>query len=74
MAHLVETMAYVNETPWHGLGQKLAQNQPIETWLSEAGLDFTIKETDVEFRVYQPGKPAQHDNLNYLRRSCHKIQ
>lgn len=60
MAHLVETMAYVNETPWHGLGQKLAQNQPIKTWLTEAGLDFTIKETDVEFRVHQPGKPAQH--------------
>lgn len=64
MAHLVETMAYVNETPWHGLGQKLAQNQPIETWLTEAGLDFTIKETDVEFRVYQPGNPAQHHIFN----------
>ena len=23
MAHLIETMAYVNETPWHGLGNQL---------------------------------------------------
>jgi hypothetical protein len=30
MAHLVETMAYVNETPWHGLGNQLTEKKPLE--------------------------------------------
>jgi phage/plasmid-like protein (TIGR03299 family) len=49
MAHLVESMAYVAETPWHGLGTKIASQQPIEVWAKQAGLDFQIKETPVRF-------------------------
>lgn len=32
MAHLIETMAYVNEVPWHDLGNQLTAKQPIEVW------------------------------------------
>ena len=51
MAHLVETMAFVRETPWHGLGNRLPDKQPLEVWLEAAGMDWEIKTTDVLFRV-----------------------
>ena len=51
MAHLVETMAFVRETPWHGLGNRLPDKQPLEVWLEVAGMDWEIKTTDVLFRV-----------------------
>lgn len=49
MSHLVESMAYVAETPWHGLGNQLSAHQPIEVWARQAGLDFQIKESAVRF-------------------------
>ena len=30
MAHLIETMAYKGQTPWHGLGNPLTDKQPLE--------------------------------------------
>ena len=49
MAHLVESMAYVGQTPWHGLGQVLSENQPIEVWEKEAGMDWRIEKAPVRF-------------------------
>ncbi len=49
MAHLVEQMAYVGQTPWHGLGNKLSPNQTIEVWQQQAGMDWDIKEAPVQF-------------------------
>ncbi|WP_316672979.1 DUF932 domain-containing protein [uncultured Tolumonas sp.] len=51
MSHLVESMAYTGATPWHGLGQHLSPQQPIEKWLIEAGMDWTIEQSDVLFNV-----------------------
>ena len=47
--HLVETMAYAGERPWHGLGNKLAPQQPIEVWKRDAGMDWMIEESEVRF-------------------------
>lgn len=49
MAHHVEHMAYVGQTPWHGLGNQLSANQPIEVWQQQAGMDWGIKEAPVQF-------------------------
>ena len=49
MAHQVEQMAYVGETPWHGLGNQLTQNQPIEIWAKEAGMDWRIESSNVSY-------------------------
>ncbi|AWD70689.1 DUF932 domain-containing protein [Acinetobacter schindleri] len=49
MAHQVEQMAYVGDTPWHGLGNQLTQNQPIEVWAQQAGMDWRIESSDVSY-------------------------
>lgn len=51
MAHEVQSMAYVDATPWHGLGNQLTPQQPIEVWRQEAGMDWQIKETEVLYSV-----------------------
>ncbi|ELY20713.1 Hypothetical phage/plasmid-related protein [Vreelandella titanicae BH1] len=49
MAHLVEQMAYVGATPWHGLGQQLSRQQPLEVWQQQAGMNWHIEEAPVRF-------------------------
>lgn len=51
MAHLVEQMAYVGATPWHGLGSHLSPKQPLEIWQREAGMDWLIQESPVHFKA-----------------------
>lgn len=58
MAHLIENnaitgkaeIAYVGAKPWHGLGQDLSPNAPIEVWRKEAGLDWDAEVTPVLFK------------------------
>ncbi|CUI86644.1 DUF932 domain-containing protein [Achromobacter dolens] len=47
--HLVQTMAYVGQEPWHGLGNQLTPGQPLEVWQREAGMDWTIEKADVRY-------------------------
>jgi len=47
--HLVQSMAYVGDTPWHGLGNSLAPHQPLEVWARQAGMDWRIDEAEVRF-------------------------
>ena len=49
MAHLIEQMAYVGATPWHGLGNQLSPKQPLEVWQQEAGMNWQIQESPVRF-------------------------
>jgi len=51
MAHLIEQMAYIGATPWHGLGNRLSPNQLLEVWQREAGMDWQIKESLVHFKA-----------------------
>lgn len=51
MAHEIQTMAYVDAVPWHGLGNQLTPKQPIEIWQREAGMDWRINETEVLYSV-----------------------
>ncbi|MCU4492234.1 DUF932 domain-containing protein [Acinetobacter guillouiae] len=49
MAHQLEQMAYVGETPWHGLGNQLTPYQPIEVWAKQAGMDWHIESSNVSY-------------------------
>ncbi|MFV5344284.1 DUF932 domain-containing protein [Acinetobacter oleivorans] len=49
MAHQIETMAFVGQAPWHGLGNQLPQNQPIEIWAQQAGMDWQIESSNVSY-------------------------
>ncbi len=49
MAHQIEQMAYVGQTPWHGLGNQLSPNQPIEVWAKQAGMDWRIESSNVSY-------------------------
>jgi phage/plasmid-like protein (TIGR03299 family) len=49
MAHQIEQMAYVGDTPWHGLGQQLSRQQPLEVWRQQAGMDWHIESSPVRF-------------------------
>lgn len=42
MAHLVETMAYAGEVPWHGLGKRVLPDLTPDQMLKEAGLDWSV--------------------------------
>ena len=49
MAHQIEQIAYVGETPWHGLGNQLSPHQPIEVWAQQAGMYWRIESSDVSY-------------------------
>ncbi|HEY8102863.1 MAG TPA: DUF932 domain-containing protein [Burkholderiaceae bacterium] len=63
MAHLVEQMAYVNEQPWHGLGNKLSPKQPLEVWAQQAGMDWEIRESAVRYLAGSAGR--LHTIMNF---------
>lgn len=42
-------MAYVGETPWHGMANRLTPGQPIETWQKESGLSWKVQRSKVRY-------------------------
>jgi phage/plasmid-like protein (TIGR03299 family) len=42
MSHEVETMAFANEVPWHGLGNRVDPTVSIDDMLVAAGLDWEV--------------------------------
>jgi phage/plasmid-like protein (TIGR03299 family) len=43
MAHMVETMAYAGEVPWHGIGVRVPADLHPTQMLEKAGLDWTVR-------------------------------
>ena len=51
MAHLVETMAYAGEVPWHGLGKKVPADLSPEQMLVTAGLNWEVEKKPLFYEV-----------------------
>jgi hypothetical protein len=49
MVAAVETMAYVGEVPWHGLGNKVEEGIDLDDFRRNAGLDWEVKKRPVLF-------------------------
>jgi phage/plasmid-like protein (TIGR03299 family) len=62
MSHEVESMAYANEVPWHGLGAKVDSTLTPDEMLVAAGLDWTVEKhpcfTEVDGNKIYIGKNA----------------
>jgi len=62
MAHLVETMAYAGETPWHGLGKPVPSDLSPAQMLDAAGLDWKVDKipsfVDISGKKVYTGKDA----------------
>lgn len=43
MSHLVETMAYAGEVPWHGLGTKVPADLTPRQMMEKAGCDWEVR-------------------------------
>ena len=50
MSNSRQNMAFVGQTPWHGLGSQLAPGADIEIWRAAAGLAWNVAETETLFR------------------------
>jgi phage/plasmid-like protein (TIGR03299 family) len=49
MAHMIETMAYAGEVPWHGLGTRVPADLTPEQMLEQAGLDWYVEKVDLTY-------------------------
>lgn len=80
MAHLIDmsngraNIAFVGETPWHGLGASPTDPNNIESWIQAAGLGFTVKKAPMFAHVtndegVETGEQIKMRNLVGLYRS-----
>lgn len=62
------SMAFVGETPWHDLGNRLTKGAPISTWKREAGFVWTADMATPEF-LRADGTRGTVDNRRVIYRS-----
>ena len=60
-------MAFIGETPWHGLGQELQEGADMVTWRKAAGMDWTIESSPVSYNAN--GNDQKFPSQNVLYRS-----
>jgi phage/plasmid-like protein (TIGR03299 family) len=66
-------MAFVGETPWHGLGQSVTKGASIGVWAKEAGMAWQAEEAPVNF-IDQDDEEHLADGYKMLYRNDTKGQ
>lgn len=61
-------MAFVGETPWHGLGHRLPEDADIDTWRTVAGMDWSLVSSPVLYSDHQ-GEIQTYPGRRILSRS-----
>lgn len=56
--HEVETMAFANALPWHGLGQRVDSSITVDDMLVAAGLDWEVRQFPLFAQIGTNGKPG----------------
>ena len=63
----INSFGYVGEPAWHGIGREIDPDASVETWIEQAGFDWTVKSSPV---FYRAGKSAHKaDNFKVFYRS-----
>lgn len=68
MSHLVESMAYYGEVPWHGLGRPVSNNLTVQEMQEAAGANFTVLK-EKEYVEYN-GRKIPTGNYALLRKNA----
>lgn len=63
MAHMVETMAYAGELPWHGLGEKVSNDLTPAQMMQKAGVDWEVHEVESFIEFNGTRKPTGQKSL-----------
>ncbi len=69
MAAEVESMFYVRETPWHGLGTRVEDAPTSEDALRLAGLDWDV----IQEKIFTANGNIVKDYYANIRSSDHKV-
>lgn len=68
MAHLVDSLTWTGETPWHGLGRKLPKHATVEDMIRFGGLDWQVIPRPL-FQADENGQGASIPGMMALTRS-----
>jgi phage/plasmid-like protein (TIGR03299 family) len=73
MAHEVETMAFANQVPWHGLGARVDENVSIEEMLEAAGLNWTLDKLPLQATLADGSSLDIADKFALVRNTDSKV-
>jgi len=72
MAHEVETMAYANAVPWHGIGARVNPSATVEEMAKAAGLEWRVGKRPLLY-IDNDGKYVSIDRYALVRESDGRI-
>jgi len=72
VTHQVETMAYANQVPWHGLGARVDQTVSVEEMLEAAGLNWNLLKLPLTAELPDGDELTIKDKFALVRDTDHR--